>query len=377
MQKFIDNNRRVLKIVLPSLGAFAIVGMLLPSQKVAAADEASKKVQVYTLDSDDPYVADTLKAKVILQLAQDDSSIDLSTVDMANSQVSVSGLNMSRPGIQSVSVHAGIVKFDDEAKTLGYSVTENAVINVIKSSAPKLKLKKTSVVVNNGDVWNASSYISMVSDDSGTLPLLKEVDNVNMSVDGDYYASYTAVDSEGNSTSAILNVTVKTPQEILDAQAAAAEAEAEAAEATRQAQAAEAARQASIAKAAALAAIDTSKLGNYAGGINTALSMVGVVPYVWGGTSPSSGFDCSGLVAYCYGLSARTAAAQSTLGAHRYDISNAPAGALYFYGSEGNPYHVSISLGNGSAVQALNPSDGISVVSNSVFTPSYYIVIGQ
>ena len=115
---------------------------------------------------------------------------------------------------------------------------------------------------------------------------------------------------------------------------------------------------------------------DYNRAINTALSFVGKVPYVWGGASPS-GFDCSGLVQYCYGVGERTTYVQQHLGTHRYDVWNAPAGALYFWGTDSSPYHVGISLGNGMTVQAMNESDGIKVIGISSFMPSYYIVIGQ
>lgn len=376
MEKIKETGKRISKYILPCLGAAAVTGMLYPSQKVAAAND-TKKMAVYTINSNDPYASDTLKTKVIMQMAQDNNKIDLKKIDLAQSQVTVSGLNVNRPGIQAVTIKVGLVDLDGNTKSLGYSMTETAAVNIYKSVAPTLKLKKTSIVVNNGDAWNPSSYISSISDDSGTLPVLKEVDNVDMSTDGNYYASYTAVDSEGNSTSAILNVIVKTPQEVLDARAQeAAQAEADAlaqVEAERQEQEAAAAR----ARAAAATPIDYSKLGNYAGGISTAISMAGNVPYCWGGTSPSTGFDCSGFVQYCLGLSARTTSAQQALGTHRYDVANAPAGALYFYGDEYSPYHVAISLGNNSAVQALNPSDGIQVVNNANLEPSFYVVIGQ
>ena len=115
---------------------------------------------------------------------------------------------------------------------------------------------------------------------------------------------------------------------------------------------------------------------DYNRAINTALSFVGKVPYVWGGNGPS-GFDCSGLVQYCYGVGERTTYVQQHLGTHRYDVWNAPAGALYFWGTDSSPYHVGISLGNGMTVQAMNESDGIKVIGISSFMPSYYIVIGQ
>ncbi|WP_314231651.1 NlpC/P60 family protein [Solobacterium moorei] len=114
----------------------------------------------------------------------------------------------------------------------------------------------------------------------------------------------------------------------------------------------------------------------YNNAIETALSFVGKVPYVWGGASPS-GFDCSGLVMYCYGIKERTTYVQQTLGTHRYDTWNAPAGALYFWGSDSEPYHVAISLGNGNYVHAATPSDGIILSNINYFSPNYYIVIGQ
>ena len=110
--------------------------------------------------------------------------------------------------------------------------------------------------------------------------------------------------------------------------------------------------------------------------INLAKSFVGNTPYVYSGESPS-GFDCSGLVKYCYGISQRTTYTQQTLGTHRYDVWNAPAGALYFWGSETAPYHVAIALGGGQTVQAMNVNDGIKVIGISSYMPSYYIVIGQ
>lgn len=359
-----------MNIVLPALGALAITGMLMPSQKVAAANDTKKNVDVYTLSSSDPYVSDTLKTKVICKLANRLGNIDYSQIDMEDSKVIVSGLNYNRTGIQAVTLNTKIVMRTNPTKAADYSSSDNAVINITDASSAVLKLKKASVVVNNGDTWNPSSYIAAVSDRSGMLPVLKEVDNVDMNTDGDYYASYIAVDSQGNSTSAILNVKVKTPQEVLDAQAASSQqAQAEAAQKAEQEAAAERAKN--------VTPLDLSKLGNYAGGINTALSMAGNVPYVYGGTSPETGFDCSGFVSYSLGLSARTTYEQQALGTHRYDVENAPAGALYFYGSDAAPYHVALSLGNGTAVQALNPSQGIQVVANGSFMPSYYVVIGQ
>ncbi|EEU30566.1 NlpC/P60 family protein, partial [Limosilactobacillus coleohominis 101-4-CHN] len=106
-----------------------------------------------------------------------------------------------------------------------------------------------------------------------------------------------------------------------------------------------------------------------------ALTMLGT-PYVWGGNTPS-GFDCSGLVQWAFGLSSnyRTTYQQTNLGAHHYDVYNAPKGSLVFFGSDSAPYHVGISLGNGSFVHAPEPGDVVKTTKMAYYTPSYYIVM--
>lgn len=256
------------------LGALTITGMMIPSQKVAAAHDVGKTMAVYSLDSNDPYASDTLKTKVILQLAKTNDKIDLDKVDMDNSQVSVSGLNMNQPGIQAVTIKAGLVYTGEDTKAFGYSVTQTAAINVVKTYNPILKLKKSSVIVNNGDAWNPSSYISTISDNSNSLPVLKEVDNVDMTTDGNYYASYTAINAEGYSTSAVLNVIVKTPQEVLDARA---QADAAAAEAAAKAEA--------EAKAKAEAAAQQTTSATFSTGNGAKIFGSGANPYSGGVTN--------------------------------------------------------------------------------------------
>lgn len=109
--------------------------------------------------------------------------------------------------------------------------------------------------------------------------------------------------------------------------------------------------------------------------VDRALSQRGV-SYVWGGNTPA-GFDCSGLVQWAYGLgsSYRTTYQQATLGAHKRDVINAPKGSLLFFGSDGAPYHVAISLGDGSYVHAPEPGDVVKIGYSKYFTPSFYITM--
>ena len=93
------------------------------------------------------------------------------------------------------------------------------------------------------------------------------------------------------------------------------------------------------------------------------------VDYRYGGNSPESGFDCSGLVAHvfreAYGIELpHNARAQSEYGV-RVSLSELRAGDLVFYNTLNRPYsHVGIYLGDGRFVHA--PKTGAQVRVESV-----------
>ena len=97
-----------------------------------------------------------------------------------------------------------------------------------------------------------------------------------------------------------------------------------------------------------------------------AATFIGTVPYVYGGSSPSTGFDCSGLTHYVYGYYGkwipRTADAQFRY-FHRESQSRAWGGDLVFFHVNSNPnsyvYHVGIYEGSGHMVSAADPAEGI------------------
>jgi cell wall-associated NlpC family hydrolase len=113
----------------------------------------------------------------------------------------------------------------------------------------------------------------------------------------------------------------------------------------------------------------TTAAGNVDTIIAFALSQLGV-PYVWGGTTPGVGLDCSGLVQLSYraaGISLpRTSEEQATYGITVPVTSLLPGDLLFF--NDGTPLgHVAIYLGNGFMIQA--PYTG-TVVSISPFAPA-------
>jgi cell wall-associated NlpC family hydrolase len=105
--------------------------------------------------------------------------------------------------------------------------------------------------------------------------------------------------------------------------------------------------------------------------VDEALKYLGV-RYQWGGASPSTGFDCSGLVQYCcaaIGVSVpRTSRSQFKVGTHippdRLDLL--AAGDLVFFGTGGDPgrvHHVGIYVGDGAFIHAPQTGDVVRISS--------------
>lgn len=106
--------------------------------------------------------------------------------------------------------------------------------------------------------------------------------------------------------------------------------------------------------------------------IQDALQYLGV-PYVWGGTTPA-GFDCSGLIYYCYKLEGRTiprvSQGQSTQGQY-VSIANLQPGDLVFWGGVGTAHHVGLYIGNGQYIHAPQPGETVKIGSLAYYRPDF------
>jgi cell wall-associated NlpC family hydrolase len=100
--------------------------------------------------------------------------------------------------------------------------------------------------------------------------------------------------------------------------------------------------------------------------VSTAYSLLGT-PYVWAGSTPDSGFGCSGFTAYVWGKAGRSlphsAAAQGAM-VRRLPLSQLLPGDLVFYGF-GYVHHVALYVGNGTIIHA--PRAGSVVQVDSIY----------
>jgi cell wall-associated NlpC family hydrolase len=95
-------------------------------------------------------------------------------------------------------------------------------------------------------------------------------------------------------------------------------------------------------------------------------------PYLWGGISPSTGFDCSGFTQYVYahfGISlGRTTYDQINDG---YGVSRdeLQPGDLVFFGKNGDPTHMGMYVGNNTYIHSPRTGDVIKI--SSIDRPDY------
>jgi len=118
----------------------------------------------------------------------------------------------------------------------------------------------------------------------------------------------------------------------------------------------------------------TTSSGSGSAVVSAASKYLGV-PYAWGGTDPSTGLDCSGLVQQVYsdlGIDLpRTSSQQATSGRAVASLSEAQPGDLVFFdysSSRPGVDHVGIYIGNGQMIAA--PQEGENVQVQSVGNPT-------
>ena len=120
---------------------------------------------------------------------------------------------------------------------------------------------------------------------------------------------------------------------------------------------------------ASIPAAPPSQYGNV---VSIAMQYLGV-PYVWGGASPSGGFDCSGLVTFVYaqvGVSLpHNAAAQYSYGVP-VSRSDLQPGDLVFFDGLG---HMGIYIGGGQFIHAPHTGDVVKISAMIGYYDSNYV----
>ncbi|MEJ7137907.1 C40 family peptidase [Amphibiibacter pelophylacis] len=111
--------------------------------------------------------------------------------------------------------------------------------------------------------------------------------------------------------------------------------------------------------------------------VQTALQQLGV-PYVWAGTDPANGFDCSGLMVYSFraalGVDLPRQSADLAAVSRPIDLARAQPGDFVFFNTLGRPFsHLGLYLGSGEFIHAPSSGGRVSRVrlDNRYFAPRF------
>lgn len=109
--------------------------------------------------------------------------------------------------------------------------------------------------------------------------------------------------------------------------------------------------------------------------VNYGLQFVGG-RYVWGGTNPNTGADCSGFVQYVMRNAAgvslpRTSREQAKTGRSISSSEMRPGDLIFYTGSNGVVNHVAMYIGNGQIVHAASRKSGIKISTWNYRKPKY------
>lgn len=219
-------------------------------------------------------------------------------------------------------------------------------INVVDTKGPEIKFKKDNITIYLGNDYDITSNIESVIDEvDGKLEYKK--DNIqendksyytietdfNKDKQGDYNVNVIAVDREGNKSENKYTITVKRKYTY------------------------------SYTRAKVNATVDTSSV------VAAAYSLLGY-NYRAGGASPETGFDCTGLVYYIYGLFGKTVGRSSSnivYSGTGVSPDNMEPGDIIVWStrSDNAPTHAALYVGGGNMIHAANYNDGVILSSVS------------
>ncbi len=185
----------------------------------------------------------------------------------------------------------------------GNQTVNTLTFSVKDTSAPEIKLTKSSIDLVTGASINTKSYLaSAIDNKDGDLTSKVEISSIDTSSAGTKTVTYTVTDSEGNKAQATLKVNVSS-------------------------------------MGSKILSVAATKLG---------------VPYVWGATGPNS-FDCSGFTQWVYnqvGISIpRTSSSQMAAGT-KVSVSQARPGDLLWRDG-----HIAIFVGGDTYIHAPHTGD--------------------
>ena len=199
-----------------------------PETKAVPSSDGKKTKDDQVSTEEETIKADTLEVTDVGEKAEKDTKITEAKKESSSSDKATSEANSSvkteteQKNFQEVISNSTnelgdlstIIGTDDQDLDELASTAEAKTIDVTK---PLLELTNEKVLVTDGSEFVAEDYIKTISGKNGNLPILKIEGDVNTLVDGTYEVKYSAVDTDGSSSTATLQVVVENSEATIKA----------------------------------------------------------------------------------------------------------------------------------------------------------------
>lgn len=177
------------------------------------AEESDSLITTLTIELDDTGAIESIKTQLVEQKVDDTLYPGMKeSIDIANSEIILEGLDISKIGTQDVLVHMTMKVSTLRTESLFNNIiTEKIRINVVDTTAPVITLKYDHIKMDYEEILDPYEWIEEIHDNSHQEMVeikadMSQVDNTNP---GDYEITYSATDVNGNTGYATMQVTVK------------------------------------------------------------------------------------------------------------------------------------------------------------------------
>ncbi|MFC6200578.1 NlpC/P60 family protein [Lactiplantibacillus nangangensis] len=327
------------------LGTAALAGLMVTSQAVANADSM-------TIQAGDTVWAYSQKYHVSINEIVKQNKLGSADLIIAGQKINIPGVKTSDNSKTTTTASASSVKSTSAATSTSSQATSAAATSssVTSASSTSQAASSSSVASTSAAVQSSTSTASASSSVASSAAATSQSSSVVSSASQSSVASQSSTSQSSVASQSSNNTNTS----------AASQSSTSAASQTS-------VRTTSRAASTTSSSTATTTNASYSSAIAAAYTLVG---------TPYEQLDCSAFTQAAFAKAGRqigrTTYAQATLGAH-VSFSQAQAGDLVFWGSNGAPYHVAIYLGGGQYIGAHDYGDPASVKSTAYFTPSFAI----
>lgn len=187
--------------------------MLFATIQPAHAEETNLPITILTVELDDIQAVDSIKSQLVDKKVDETMFPGMkANIDIANSEIKLEGLDITKLGQQDVMVHMTMKVSSIKTELLFNNVIQEKIkVEVVDTTAPTIALRYDHIRLEYEEELDPYEWIDAITDNShqDMANISVDTSSLDISTPGEYEIYYSAEDVNGNVGYATLGVTVK------------------------------------------------------------------------------------------------------------------------------------------------------------------------